>query len=358
METIFSFIFTLIASLFPFIFILAIVGISLVISYYLNEEKRTAWAAFARSKGLNFFPGNFILNNMRVFGSYRGYHLDLATHKQGKYTYTKMQVYPALTNRDRRKKAPAAKDSVNVTTLLAAHGLPKFYKQPEASAAGDKIFYSEGGVIKNAKDLQLISDLLCDIADGYAAVLAMGGQAVPELQSFAHNPAHLLRQIAVQLLKDIAAGTTANLKSRASHLLCPHCLTHFGPHNVKLSWWQTVTWYGCRSCGQSREFFYGNVTATLDNQMPAEQSRQKRDLRINWLARRAPFDFDAVEIARASDEDVERFAVQLGNDTDPLRKARYPQMRCLVSPEAHLSLNTLRILQRTFGQIETHALQH
>jgi len=160
----------------------------------------------------------------------------------------------------------------------------------------------------------------------------------------------------------VAAGSvavssiTTALKSRASGLLCPHCLTHFGPHKVKLSWLQTITYYGCRNCGQSRAFFYGHVTATLDDKMTAEQSQQKRNLRINWLVHRALFDFDAVEIRRAGDEDVERFAVQVGNDTDPARRAQYPKMRCLIAPEAHLSINTLKILRKTFGQVEVRAL--
>jgi hypothetical protein len=63
------------------------------------------------------------------------------------------------------------------------------------------------------------------------------------------------------------------------------------------------------------------------------------------------FDCDWVEINQATDEDIERFAVQLGNDTDPLRRPRYREMRCLVGPECHLSENTLRILKNMFGQV-------
>jgi len=48
---------------------------------------------------------------------------------------------------------------------------------------------------------------------------------------------------------------------------------------------------------------------------------------------------------------VERFAVQVGNDTDPFRRPRYRQMRCVVKPECNLSENTLRILDSVFGQV-------
>jgi hypothetical protein len=75
-------------------------------------------------------------------------------------------------------------------------------------------------------------------------------------------------------------------------------------------------------------------------------------LRVNWLVRRALFDFDWVEIIQATDEDVERFAVQVGNDTDPVRELRYQQMKCTIGPECKLSENTLRILDKMFGEVE------
>jgi len=64
------------------------------------------------------------------------------------------------------------------------------------------------------------------------------------------------------------------------------------------------------------------------------------------------FDFEQVVIVTANDEDVERFAVQVGNDTDPVRRPKYAQMCCLVSPECALSENTVRIFRRTFGRVE------
>ncbi len=358
-STVVSTIFAFIANILPLLFILIVIAASVAASYTFYNEQQKAWAAFAKSKKLKFLPGNMFQGNTCVFGSYRGYHLDLNTQKSGKYLYTKMQVYSTLSPRpaSKQKEMLAKKHSGSVIDLLASHKMPKTYRQPQVTADGD-IFYKENGVMKDVKELQQLCDFLCDIADGYATVAAMGGEAAPELQKIARKSNHPLQKVAIQLLQGIAADTTANLKSRASHLLCPHCLTHFGPHKVKLSWLQNLNYYGCRTCSQSQAFFYGHVTATLDDKMTAEQSQQKRNLRINWLVHRAPFDFDAVEIAHASDEDVERFAVQIGNDTDPLRRRRYPKIRCLVAPEARLSMNTLKILRKTFGQVEVRALQN
>jgi hypothetical protein len=40
--------------------------------------------------------------------------------------------------------------------------------------------------------------------------------------------------------------------------------------------------------------------------------------------------------------------VQVGNDTDPFRRARYPRIPYSVAPDCNLSENTYRILERTF----------
>ncbi|MCP4397865.1 MAG: hypothetical protein GY801_11285 [bacterium] len=128
-------------------------------------------------------------------------------------------------------------------------------------------------------------------------------------------------------------------------------MTRYKAHKVLLESLEYLTYYGCRICGQSLKFFDcpDEIVAVLDSRMDAEQSQQDRTLRVNWLARRALFDFAEVEIVRASDEDVERFAVQVGNDTDDFRRSRYREMSCTIDPDCDLSENTLRILKSTFG---------
>ena len=79
---------------------------------------------------------------------------------------------------------------------------------------------------------------------------------------------------------------------------------------------------------------------------------QSTFFQVNWSAQQRLFDFDRVEIIQATDEDVERFAMQVGNDTDPVRQPRYTQMHCLIAPGCRLSENSWRILQSFFGQVE------
>jgi hypothetical protein len=90
--------------------------------------------------------------------------------------------------------------------------------------------------------------------------------------------------------------------------------------------------------------------------METEWVKQPEDWYINWLQRRELFDFSRVEIVQATDEDVERFAVQVGNDTDEWRKPRYKQIPCAVSAQCQLSENTLRILERMFGAVRVEVL--
>jgi len=95
----------------------------------------------------------------------------------------------------------------------------------------------------------------------------------------------------------------------------------------------------------------GEVVAVLDETMAAAGVEEGGVLRANWLERREPFDFDAVQIANATDAEVERFAMAVGNDMDEVRRERYALLRCEVAPECRLSEHTLRVLRSTFGEV-------
>lgn len=193
-----------------------------------------------------------------------------------------------------------------------------------------------------------------DYFTAWQKLVALGGEATGPLSRIAADEAHPLRSIALELLTYIEQETTLRFAGRLAQLLCPRCLTRFGAHSVNLPWGVSFTYYGCRACAQSREFLEGvkRVVAVLDTAWPEPQLRQKGTLRVNWLARHVLFDFDRVEIIQASDQDVERFAVQVGNDTDTVRKLRYLRMTCMIGPECQLSENTLRILGRMFGEVK------
>jgi hypothetical protein len=178
-----------------------------------------------------------------------------------------------------------------------------------------------------------------------------GGEAVTYLQPLATQISSAFRPTALDLLSQIGQETSARLGSRLNEFLCPRCLTACGPHDIPLPKGDKLRYYGCRSCGQSGELLEGQVVAVLDQEM-ATEIEIAGTIRINWLARRNLFDFKVVEIIRATDEDVERFVVQLGNDTDAARAGWYRQLPCFVYPGCVLSENSLKLLRRTFGRVE------
>ena len=158
------------------------------------------------------------------------------------------------------------------------------------------------------------------------------------------GPAFLIKELA--LIRRLGLGVFS--------MLCPECLTYCGPRRVRQSG-LCVTYYGCRTCGQSRQFLHcpQGVIAVLGTASSVSTKNQHDGLlRINWLTRRTLFDFEQVEIIQATDEDVARFSVQVGNDTDPVRQPHYAQMQCFVAPQCQLSENSLRVLEIMFGQVE------
>ena len=136
-------------------------------------------------------------------------------------------------------------------------------------------------------------------------------------------------------------------------MCCRVHLTRFEKNTIQSGEGDTVRFVACRICGKSDQVMFGvrEIIATLDAGMEEEFICANDVVRGNWLKRDALFDFDRVEIIKASDYDVERFCIQVGNDTDNFRNRRYEKMMYAVSPQCRLLENTMRILKGTFGEV-------
>jgi hypothetical protein len=338
-------------------------GFTIYYSFIEQANKKAAWQEFANQNQLTLIPGSFLFEPTRVIGEYRQRQIELTTYKESKQTFTRLNLYGGHGSVEKPSRWPeeAKKPTAwTITEFLTPSGRPYYLKgRIEIGGQGRDMVYKESGIIKDPTTLKRLADLLADIALGYSAVVSLGGAAVPALQEIATGD-HILRTIAPRLLEEIADDTARRFSHYLPDRLCPDCLTEFGPHEVSLNWWRTLTYYGCRTCGQSVRFIEdrGRSVMVLDQQMTAGQLERGRMFIINWLVERELFDFDEVEIIQASDEEVERFAVQVGNDTDPLRKPRYQKMGCVVSPDCRLSENTLRILERMFGWVTVGETVH
>lgn len=353
-----------------------------------NLAPEHPWARLARQNQLNFDHRYSLFGLMRsdpqVTGVYRSHPLYLALHsgKNEVYTLLTVSANPGLT-----ASLPQISWSSGIPftvddlfTLIAPQDLPASWQGTiSIDQLGQKAVYREEQEENDETYLQAIFDLACDVLEGYAQVTRLGGVAVPALTELAKSY-HPLRHIAIRCLYYISQETQERLESQAKDLLCSNCLVHPAQIPVQLSWtkelkyflvsqpgtsislpgrlpWEQQSYYGCRQCGQSQQFIAlegRRTVVVLDEAATEDMIEQSDQLRVDWFAHPQPFDFDEVEIIQANDETVERFAVQLGNDTDPIRRPHYRQMRCRVARDCFLSPNTVRILHRTFGEVKEY----
>ena len=310
-----------------------------------------AWQRLASTHNLTYIP-NYGSEQSYVIGEYRGYPLRLSVFDDA---LSSLSITRIMLKSER--------SSVNVVThrdlaeqLGAVNFNIKGQIKTQIQEKGNQLFYYEqSGLESDTVYIQQIFDLLITLAQLYSATVAIGGQAVQALQAVNLHDKPGLHPIISQLLEDIGRSTTSMFQAQARSLLCLDCLVRFVPIPLSQSWLKTnSTYFGCRSCGQSRSIikFAGASIAALDESMPKVYVQKKDGLFIKWSQQDALFDFDEVRILQATDEDVERFAVQVGNDTDPVQKARYQHMRCVVSSACPLSENTRRVLHRMFGTVE------
>ncbi len=315
-----------------------------------REQKINPWQKFAKTIRVNFVPDDTKTGPV-ITGNYRKHYLTVKTLKRiiwVKYTYISLENYEPILNEQIQANLKDLDDFLDFQH-------PRTFVKGEIKAEkyGQKVYYEQLGVEHDAKYLRWVFNLLTTLIRVYPKVLALGGQAVSILQNVTVGDT-VLKHIATRLLQDIAQETTTRLASKSSQLLCTYCLTRCTSHKLRLSWKKFIIYYGCRVCHQSRKFLDvgGEIVLVLDKTMATEFSREEGSLQVNWLIHRKLFDFDRVKIVQATDEDVERFAIQVGNDTDETRKLNYQQICCSISPGCQLSRNTVRILKHTFEHVE------
>ncbi len=337
---------------------LIFIGASLFVSAQGEKKLTDNWKALAQFNQLNFHPDKSSNGFPRITGTYKNHQLKLEVVKEKGYgkrpaVYTRIVL---VRNKEAVLSPPIPVEmAVGFFILTYPHHPPvgKFYGTP----GGHQVSYKQYGLEPDWLYLRTIFTMLASMADYYPHILAAGGRAVPLLGKKAKlaiiRGNNSLRPITIQLLREIARDTTDRLANQAPNLLCYYCLVPCQAHRVSLSLIDSITYYGCRDCHQSQKFieWSGPVVAVLNNKMETDLAREAGVLRVNWFLHPALFYFEAVEIVQATDEDVERFAMHLNNDTNKSRRSRYKEVVCTVSAECKLSENSLRILRQTFGRV-------
>jgi hypothetical protein len=326
-----------------------------------NGYKEEAWSEiyhFAKRYALRFRISKFTAAPI-LFGLYRGCQLRVSFFEGSgtqpsltrlRLSVAQREILPLPSLDQEPTPSPAAQLLEPFLARISTTGLPGTL---EITPDGQHLFYEETHLCTDPTSLEALCETMADLLRIYPRLANLGGLAVPHLKSLAILK-HAFQPVAIQLLHNIAQETQNRLAEQANQLLCPTCLRACTAHKLELPLIYQLHYYGCRTCGQSLEFLSvkKSVIAILDTQMTQKHISRAEVLYGNWLLHRQLFDFDQVYIRRASDEEVERFAVQVGNDTDPLQQPRYATMRCLVWSDAGLSENSLKILKRTFGRVE------
>lgn len=304
------------------------------------------WYIFATTNNLTFISDK----KPQIAGYYRDCFVEIQGFKQDKQLYTR--VILSTKNHNSEFTTNEVISAENVCNLLKPDDVVhnRLKGKIRIKEEGQQLFYQQLGLEGDIKYLQFLLELLRNMMDNCHSIIAMGGEVIPILQEIALD--REFQDDAIQLLFGIGQETTNRLNYRASRIFCSQCLTQFGARSVPLLKWKLIPYYGCRICGQSRSFFEGRIVAVLDKKMKTERIQQNGMLYVNWLRLRTPFDFNEIEIIDADDEDVERFVVQIGNDTDVVRETWYAETLCTVSSRCNLSENTRKILERTFERIK------
>jgi hypothetical protein len=183
---------------------------------------------------------------------------------------------------------------------------------------------------------------------------AVGGEAVDALLEVASNEEDELNPIAIWILENIERDTAQRYAGLADDLLCAGCLVCLEERSASWGLWRSsITYYGCRKCGQSRRLIEPptQVVAVLDTTWRKARAEVAGCLRVNALQEDPLIEFDRVEIIRADDRQVEGFLITLGNDNDSRRQAHYRRAGCIIAPDAALSENTVRLLERQFSRV-------
>jgi len=141
------------------------------------------------------------------------------------------------------------------------------------------------------------------------------------------------------------------LRLRVSLLLCPTHLVRFKEMKASSMGFGNVPYAACPVCGHSWPAIEAaRVVLVLDSISLAKYVKEGEVLRVNWLVRGELFDFDAVEIAHANDEQVKRFLGLIRSDHE--LQTRCKRLRCDQGQDCPLEDNTVRNLKNVFGVFE------
>ena len=331
-----------------------VISAAIIGGYYGQMDIAKRWRPLAKDLALKVSPPAWFGRRIKMEGRYRKRWVQATTRTTGgknPKTYTSIRAY-TQGNTSPQTEAPAVDKLTYLNIVNILRGGNNRYLKGKFNFTGNGVIYEELGIIKMSYQLRQVIDACCDLLDQYPHVLALGSQAAPALKEIATARNEPYSKVAKSLLESIAKHSRQIYNRNKAHLFCANCLTEWSKHQASLGWFDSTEYYGCRTCGDSLRFIDSPLVAVLDSEMNEARLQRHGLTLVNWLQYREPFDFEAVGILQATDEEIERFVVKVGNDTDPERRQRYKSMRCVINPNCAISLNSERLLERTFGTVQ------
>ena len=326
--------------------VFTVIGASPIYLYYRQQKKdKLSWQRIATQNGLSYKTRKYFNGGDFIIGVYRGHRLKIESKDLGQ-SATKISI--KLNDGWHGEDTHTVDDIADI--FLSEFQFPgKIYM----GRNGRFISYIQYRIETDEQRLQSIIDVCCQVLETYDQIIRLGGEVVPILQKTISFSDDKLHPVATQLLSEISTKTTTELGNRLSQLVCCQCFLKFESLNLYgKSSLRTGRYIGCRGCHQSRDFFEGAIGVVFDVANEQLQYEKNGILWVNWIHYQKVFDFDLIHIIQASDQDIERFVIQIGNDSDKhQQKKRYSQA-CFISPSCQLSANTMHILKSMFGEVE------
>lgn len=314
------------------------------------QEAIGAWQSFAAAHGLDFeYRDSDWL--VQVKGVYCNHSLELYTGKYSTRAVIWVRPYQAVHPPD--PLPPILDNPITEPQIVALLAPPEWLYASRQSVKitldYDNISCAYPQRETEREYLRRLVEALCGLVEHQDRVAQLGGDAIPALQAIAAGEQHPLKVVALAILQTIAVQSQS-LRAAGIKPRCPRCLIYF--ENYELTLPSNLMYYGCPICRHNRTYITGRVITVIDHRMREKIVETGQEIRVNWLRCPHLVDFDGIEIGQASDEEVERFVIQAGNEMTEQRKARYAEMSCSLSLDCRLSENTRRILQHLFGSVE------
>ncbi|MCE1247492.1 MAG: HEAT repeat domain-containing protein [Firmicutes bacterium] len=236
---------------------------------------------------------------------------------------TSLAILAAIKHGTAEVKIPAIRLLGKTGSSQSRDFLIELLKQNNDSDVSGEIIKSIGEFSgkKGMETLMGILDSSAPAETRLKALQAISSKAttaeLAELLRLSKNAEQQLSKLITETVDSILKKN-ASLADKWQTLFCPKCLARFEKFKESLSLFKSVTYYACRRC-RGEKFIEGAVTieAVIDIHVDYFIAQEDDTIKINWLKKKLPIDFDRIEIGAADDKILKAFIEVVQKDPNP-----------------------------------------